>query len=109
MERLAAITGRVLTQMAADGGFSSFDNVDCAKSVGVRDVPFSKYPGMGVVDMCKPIGVFRPLRNIRAGIEGDISNLKRGFNLFLMNASLIGEASKIGYSWTDPRLEHLLT
>ena len=82
LERVAAVTGRVPTQVAADGGFSSIDNVDCAKWMGVKDVAFSKYPGMGVLDMCKTKGVFRALRNFRAGIEGRISNLKRGFNLF---------------------------
>lgn len=82
LERIVSVTGRVPSQVAADGGFSSIENVDCAKCMGVNDVAFSKYPGMGVFDMCKTEKVFKALRNFRAGIEGDISNLKRGFDLF---------------------------
>lgn len=82
LERVTSVTGRVPTQVAADGGFSSMDNVDFAKDLGVKDVAFSKYNGMGVLDMCKTAGVFKRLRNFRAGIEGDISNLKRGYGLF---------------------------
>lgn len=81
LERTASVIGRMPTQVAADGGFSSIENVDCAKEMGVKDVAFSKYPGMGILDMCKTDGVFKALRNFRAGIEGDISNLKRGFSL----------------------------
>jgi transposase, IS5 family len=82
MERVVAVTGRVPTQLAADGGFSSLDNVEFAKEFGVKDVAFSKHLGLEITEMCKSASVFQKLRNFRAGIEAHISNLKRRFGLF---------------------------
>ncbi len=70
------------TQLAADGGFSSLENVEFAKDFGVNDVASSKYPGLDVLGMCKSESVFESLRNFWAGIEAHISNLKRCFGLF---------------------------
>ena len=81
LTRAADVTGRIPTQIATDGGFSSLENLEFAKELGVKDVAFSKYQGLGVLDMCKSIPVFKKLRNFRAGIEGDISNLKRGYDI----------------------------
>lgn len=83
LERTAAVTGRVPTQIAADGGYSSIENVDAAKEMGVKDVSFSKHVGLGVLDMCKSEKVHQKLRNFRAGIEAHISNLKRGLGMFV--------------------------
>lgn len=75
------IYGRVPRQTSADGGFSSEDNVFEAKEMGVKDVCFSKHAGLEIEDMVKSPWVFQKLRKFRAGIEGIISCLKRGFGI----------------------------
>ena len=81
VERQQEIYGRVPRQTTADGGFSSEDNVIDAKALGVSDVCFSKSPGISIEDMVKSPWVFQKLRNLRAGVEGVISTLKRAFGL----------------------------
>ena len=73
-------TARRLDETAADGGFASRDNLARAKTLGVHDVAFGK-AGLCVVDMVKSNWVYRKLRNFRAGIELDISRLKRAYGL----------------------------
>jgi len=68
-------------QIAFDGGFASKANLEKLKELGVRDVMFSKRRGLMISDMTKSTWVYRRLRNFRAGIEGCISFLKRGFGL----------------------------
>lgn len=98
LERVGAVTGRVPTQLAADGGFSSLDNVEFAKEFGVKDVAFSKHLGLEIIDMCKSVNVFQKLRNFRAGIEAHISNLKRRFGLFKCTWKSLG--GFIRYVWS---------
>ena len=75
------VFGKVPRQVTADGGFASEDNVYDAKEMVVKDVCFSKPVGLGIEEMVKSPWVFQKLRNFRAGIEGIISTLKRGFGL----------------------------
>jgi IS5 family transposase len=44
-------------------------------------VAFHKKAGLRVMDMVKSNWVYRKLRNFRAGIESDISCLKRAYGL----------------------------
>jgi transposase, IS5 family len=81
LNKASEAIGRVPLQTSTDGGFSSQENVKQAKEKGVRDVCFSKPIGMKISDMVKSAWVFEKLRNWRAGIEGVISFLKRGFGL----------------------------
>ena len=46
-----------------------------------RDVAFHKKRGFAIKDMVKSHWVYRKLRNFRAGIEADISCLKRAYGL----------------------------
>jgi transposase, IS5 family len=66
-------------QIVFDGGFSSRDNLGAIKDLGIRDVAFSKAPGLAVKEMVKRTWLYQGLRNFRAGIEGIISFLKRCF------------------------------
>lgn len=75
------ILGRVPEQAAYDGAFASQANLKALKDQGVEDVVFSKHRGIEVSDMAKNSWVYRQLRNFRAGIEGNISFLKRIFGL----------------------------
>ena len=68
-------------QTTADGGFASKDNLGYAKSCHVKDVVFSRKRGLAIDDMAKSTWVYRQLRNFRAGIEANISCLKRAYGL----------------------------
>jgi transposase, IS5 family len=81
LSRQEAIYGRLPLKTAADGGFASQDNLRLAKSQGVKDVMFAKKRGLGVLDMVKSLWVYKKLRNFRAGLEANISRLKRAFGL----------------------------
>ena len=65
--------------VVADGGYASQDNVAEGRAIGVKRVVFHKRAGLS----CSVMGVkektFKLLRNFRAGIEGNISELKRTF------------------------------
>jgi transposase, IS5 family len=81
LERHIAAYGRAPRQMAADGGYASADNLQKAKAHGVADMAFHKKVGLHIEDMVKSRWVYRKLRNFRAGIEADISCLKRAYGL----------------------------
>jgi IS5 family transposase len=66
-------------QVVFDGGFSSRDNLNELKELGIRDVVFSKAPGIAIKEMIKRTWLYQRLRHFRAGIEGIISFLKRSF------------------------------
>jgi IS5 family transposase len=85
LSRQEAIYGRVPAKTAADGGFASRDNLRWAQSQGVKDVMFAKKRGLGVLEMVKSLWVYKKLRNFRAGIEANISRLKRAFGLARCN------------------------
>ena len=81
LNRHIGFYGEAPRQTAADGGFASRHNLSAAKALGVRDVAFHKKAGLPVMDMVKSNWVYRKLRNFRAGIESDISCLKRAYGL----------------------------
>jgi IS5 family transposase len=81
IERHIARHGAPPRQTAGDGGYASLDNLTQAKALGVHDVAFHKKRGLKVEDMVKSRWVYRKLRNFRAGIEANISCLKRAFGL----------------------------
>jgi IS5 family transposase len=81
LERQAVMYGRPPRQVATDGGYASRSNLAAAKALGVKDVAFHKKKGLEVREMVKSAWVYRKLRNFRAGIEGNISCLKRAYGL----------------------------
>ena len=81
IERVKMVLGKTPRQVTFDGGFSSKVNVKDIKALGVGDVAFSKHVGLKVTDMVKSEWVMKKLRNFRAGIEGNISFIKRCFGL----------------------------
>lgn len=78
-KRAITALGKEPEQIVFDGGFSSRDNLDAIKELGIRDVAFSKAPGLAVKEMVKRTWLYQRLRHFRAGIEGIISFLKRCF------------------------------
>jgi len=81
LKRHIAFYGAAPRQAAADGGFASRHNLREAKALGVSDLAFHKKAGLRIKDMVKSNWVYRKLRNFRAGIEADISCLKRAYGL----------------------------
>jgi IS5 family transposase len=81
LERHIARHGTPPRQTASDGGYASLDNLSQAKALGVHDVAFHKKRGLSIDNMVKSRWVYRKLRNFRAGIEANISCLKRAFGL----------------------------
>jgi transposase, IS5 family len=78
-QRAIKVLGTEPEQIVFDGGFSSRDNLDEIKALGIRDVAFSKAPGLAIKEMVKRTWLYQRLRHFRAGIEGIISFLKRCF------------------------------
>jgi len=68
-------------QIVFDGGFASKMNLTEIKALGVEDVAFSKSPSLTLGEMVSNSWVYKRLRDFRAGIEGNISFLKRIFGL----------------------------
>jgi transposase, IS5 family len=81
LERHSALYGEPPRQAAADGSYASRDTLRRAKACSVRDMAFYKKGGLGIEDMVRSRWVYRKLRNFRAGIEADISCLKRAYGL----------------------------
>ena len=81
LERHKKTFSKVPRQVSADGGFASKENLKDAKELGVKDAVFAKKRGLSVIDMAKSSWVYKKLRNFRAGIEANISTLKRAFGL----------------------------
>jgi IS5 family transposase len=81
LQRQQEIYGRAPRQAAADGGYASQENLREAKELGVKDVTFHKRRGIKVEDMVKSNWVYKKLYKFRAGVEGNISCLKRRFGL----------------------------
>lgn len=106
IERQNDIYGRVPRQAAFDGGFASKANLDDIKNIGVKDVSFHKKRGLKVADMVKSTWVYKRLRNFRAGIEGMISFLKRGFGL--SRCTWRGFESFKSYAWASVVTANLL-
>jgi len=75
----------VPVSVVADGCYASHANVDRARALGVKRTVFSKPAGLGLHQMGVKKKTFQKLRNFRAGIEGNISELKRAFGISKAN------------------------
>jgi len=63
----------------ADGGYACQKNIKAGKLLGVKRVGFHKKKGISLSEMGMKAKTLKALRNFRAGIEGNISELKRAF------------------------------
>ncbi|MDI7269555.1 MAG: ISNCY family transposase [Myxococcota bacterium] len=106
IDRVTEITGKVPKKVALDGGFASRANLEKLKARGVKDVCFSKGRGLSVEEMVQSKRVYKKLWRFRAGIEGVISFLKRGFGL--VRAMWRGEVGFQSYVWASVVSANLL-
>ncbi|MEE9333914.1 MAG: hypothetical protein V3U65_07460 [Granulosicoccaceae bacterium] len=67
--------------MLADGDYASQDNVSQAREDGVARAVFNKRCGLSYHQMSVKKKTFIRLREFRAGVEGNISELKRAFGM----------------------------
>lgn len=81
LERQIDIYGEAPDKASADGGYASNENLLNAKQLGVKDMAFHKKRGLIIEDMVRSKWVYKQMRNFRAGIESDISCLKRAYGL----------------------------
>lgn len=80
--------------VVADGGYASRDNVTRARASGVKQAVFNKRVGLGYHQMGVKKKTFDVLKNFRAGIEGNISELKRAFGMDRANWGKASTASR---------------
>jgi IS5 family transposase len=107
LDRQDTMYGRYPLKAAFDGGFTSHTNLKKAKKNGVKDVCFSKGRGLAEEDMCRSKTVYKGLRKFRAGIESEISWLKRSFGL--TRCMWKGFESFKSYVWASIVSANLLT
>ena len=82
LERHEKLFGQLPHTTVADGGYASLSNVTDARAKGVTRAAFHKRAGLGYHLMGVKKKTLASLRAFRAGIEGNISELKRAFGLF---------------------------
>jgi len=107
VERQIRLFRRPPRQVAFDGGFTSRENVEALREMGVDDVAFHKKRGLKISEMVKSSWVYKRLRRFRAGIEGIISWLKRCFGLTRCNWRGLGGFKR--YVWSSVVAANVLT
>ena len=70
---------KIPTAVVADGCYASVANIEASKALGIRKNVFTKTRGLTLTKMGVKKKTFDALRNFRAGVEGNISELKRAF------------------------------
>lgn len=83
----------------ADGGYASKENIAKGKTLGIKRIGFHKKKGIGVSEMGLKEKTLKKLRNFRAGIEGNISELKRAFGAG--KALWKGEDGFLSFVWAS--------
>jgi IS5 family transposase len=73
--------GQTPSSTVSDGCYASLDNIDKGKALGLTRVVFHKRRGLSYRDMGVKKKTFKRLKDFRAGVEGNISELKRAFGL----------------------------
>ncbi len=90
IKRIEACYGKLPRQVAADAGYASADNISEAKALGIKALGLPKKRDMKVEEpesfwsgtrMTGSDWFYKKLKRFSAGIEGNISMLKRVFGL----------------------------
>lgn len=109
LEEHQKLYGHVPTTTVADGCYASLDTIDSAKEMGVKKVVFHKKNHIPVSKMGIKEKTLKKLRNFRAGIEANISELKRVFGAGkAMWKGANGFASYVWASVISYNLTHLV-
>lgn len=81
LDRIHENYGIVPRDIVTDGGYASKDNVRIAQEKGIINIVFNKIKG-SLQNIVRSKNMETRLKKWRSGIEGVISNLKRGYELF---------------------------
>ena len=99
LEKHESLYGCTPSTTIADGGYASQDNVDKGKAMGIKRVAFHKKTGVMLRAMGVQQKTLKTLRDFRAGIEGNISELKRAFGAG--KALWRGEDGFMAFVWSS--------
>lgn len=80
MDKLVDSYGRVPRDSVTDGGFASKANAEYAQEKGIVNIVFNKIVG-SLKNIVSSKNMETRLKKWRSGIEANISNLVRGYNL----------------------------
>lgn len=80
IDKVIADYGITPRDCATDGGYASLINSDYAKKIGVKNIVFNKIVG-SLKNTVSSKNIETRLKKWRSGIEANISNLKRGFDI----------------------------
>jgi IS5 family transposase len=84
IENLINVYNIVPRDSVTDGGYASKNNMEYAKSQGIKNIVFNKIVG-SLKNIVSSKNMETRLKKWRSASEAIISNLKRGFNLFRCN------------------------
>lgn len=91
--------GAIPNTTVADGGYASQNNIAVGKALGIKRVVFHKKKGIKMSAMGVKQKTFEKLKHFRAGIEGNISELKRAFGA--SKALWKGEDGFMSFVWSS--------
>lgn len=80
VDRVMENYGKTPRDLSADGGYASVENSEYCKSRGLTNIVFNKIT-KSLTNIATSLNMETRLKKWRSGIEANISNLKRGFDL----------------------------
>lgn len=80
LDKVIDTYGKVPRDSSTDGGYASLENRNHAKKRGIVNIVFNKIVG-SLKNQVSSQNIETRLKKWRSGIEANISNIKRGFNL----------------------------
>jgi IS5 family transposase len=80
IERVINNYGIIPRDTVTDGGYASLDNMNFSQGKGILNIVFNKIVG-SLKNMASSLSMETRLKKWRSGIEANISNFKRGFNI----------------------------
>jgi IS5 family transposase len=84
LDRVIENYGIVPRDSTTDGGYASLDNMKYAQKTGIANIVFNKVVG-SMQNIASSLNMITRLKKWRSAMEAIISNIKRGFNIFICN------------------------
>lgn len=84
LDRVVDNYGIVPRDSTTDGGYASLDNLKSAQKAGIANIVFNKVVG-SMQNIASSLNMITRLKKWRSAMEAIISNIKRGFNIFICN------------------------